>query len=135
MAGLCALACINILLPSLIDDDKSNLWVIAQDFDRLVGTSVVISNNRISEAGEIIQRVWQYRRFIAHPRHGDEQMLLAEKSFVASYDLLVLAELPATVLHLSHQMFAKIIAAVHSSVLSRNYDDARKRVTGLPSTG
>ena len=51
MAGLRAFARIHILLPLPVRDDESNFWVSAQNLDRPVGARVVVSNDRIGEAG------------------------------------------------------------------------------------
>ena len=67
----------------------------AQNLHRLVGAGIVIGDDRVDMRGEIIERVGQDQRLVAHTREPDQEMLLPEQRVIAFDDPLAVAELPA----------------------------------------
>ena len=104
----------------------------AQDLDRLVGARIVISDDRVHVAGEIVERVGQDQRLVAHPRHGHEPMLLPEQGFIACDDVLLLPERPAfgAACHVQNRATTAAIQMSAVSAMTQNTPaEARSLVT------
>ena len=84
----------DVLLPRLVDDDQGDLGMLAQDVDGIVGARIVIGDDGIDLASEIVERVGKDQRLVADARHRHEPMLAPEQHLVALDDLLGFAELP-----------------------------------------
>jgi hypothetical protein len=92
----------HVLLPGLVGDDQRHLGMAAQNLHRLVGAGVVIGDDGIDLAREIIERVGQQQRLVAHTREPDQEMLLAQQRPVTFDDPLRLAELPRACARFHH---------------------------------
>ena len=90
---------VDVLLPGLVGDDQRDFRMRAQNLDGLVAARIVIGDDRVDLAAEIIERVGQDQRLVADARHGHEQVLLAEQGSVAGDDPLGIANLPIAVAH------------------------------------
>jgi hypothetical protein len=70
--------------------------VSAKYLQRSIRTRVVIGDYRINVLADVVQRVRQNKRFIAHAGDSDQKVPLAQQACIAGNDLFTVAELPTT---------------------------------------
>ncbi len=83
MAAFSELSGRDVLLPCLVGDDQSDLRMLAQHLDRLVGARVVIGDDRVDMLAEIVERIGKDQRLVADARDGNQIVLLADQVLVA----------------------------------------------------
>jgi hypothetical protein len=89
-----AFARIGVRFPGLIGDDQCHLRMSAQHAHRLVGTRIVIGDDRVDLGREMVKRIGEDERLVADASHRYEPMLPPEQRLVALDDPFRVAEPP-----------------------------------------
>jgi hypothetical protein len=83
--------------------------VSAKNLQRSIRARVIIGDYRIYVFADVVQCVSEDKRFIANAGDSDQEVPVAQQAFIASNDLLTVAELPTTRARHDHHLAARRI--------------------------
>ena len=71
-------ACLDVRFPQSICHNQSDLWVFAQNLQRLIRARVIIGDDRINLLADVVQCVLEDKRFIANAGDSDQKVFTAQ---------------------------------------------------------
>src|ERR1700733_6761051 len=87
---------LDVCFPQPIRHDQSDFRVSAKNLQRSIRTRVIIGDYRIYVLADVVECISENKCFIANAGSSDQEVLMTQQAWIASNDLLAVAELPTT---------------------------------------
>src|SRR5262245_49668597 len=79
MSPLGSSACLAVSFPQSLRYNQRDAWISAENLPRSVRTRMIVGHYRIDVLADVVQRVSEYKRFIANEGYSDQKVPLIQR--------------------------------------------------------